>query len=87
MIKILDGWVLAIEGKDDVIFNTPTAYFGIVWLANLSATLTCRPAVRTLVCPNGPMGNLRSRTLGIPVQIYAVYQDLRKVDRRVPTTA
>ncbi len=49
LLMILDGWGIGDQGKDDVIFNTPTPYWDSL-LATIR-TPNCRLAVRTLVCP------------------------------------
>lgn len=49
LLMILDGWGIGDQGKDDVIFNTPTPTGILCW--QTIRTLNCRLAVRTLVCP------------------------------------
>ena len=49
LLMILDGWGIGDQGKDDVIFNTPTPYWDSL-LANYPHS-KLQLAVRTLVCP------------------------------------
>ena len=49
LLMILDGWGIGDQGKDDVIFNTPTPYWTACW--PLIRTRSCRQAARMSVCP------------------------------------
>ena len=48
LLMILDGWGIGDQGKDDVIFNTPTPYWD--YLVKTYPHLSYRQAVRMLVC-------------------------------------
>ena len=47
LLMILDGWGIGDQGKDDVIFNTPTPYWDSLLLIRIPSF---RQVVKTLVC-------------------------------------
>ena len=64
---ILDGWGIGDQGKDDVIFNTPTPYWDSL-LANYPHS-ELQASGENVGLPDGQMG-IRSRTLEYRCRTY-----------------
>ena len=78
LLMILDGWGIGDQGKDDVIFNTPTPYWD-----NLLATYPhsqLQASGENVGLPDGQMGNSEVGHLNIGAG-RIVYQDLVKINR------
>ena len=83
LLMILDGWGIGDQGKDDVIFNTPTPYWDSL-LANYPHS-KLQASGENVGLPDGQMGNSEVGHLNIGAG-RIVYQDLVKTVH-VPTTA
>lgn len=75
---ILDGWGIGDQGKDDVIFNTPTPYWDSLLAAYPHSEL--QASGENVGLPDGQMGNSEVGHLNIGAG-RIVYQDLVKINR------
>ncbi|MBD4336948.1 2,3-bisphosphoglycerate-independent phosphoglycerate mutase, partial [Xanthomonas citri pv. citri] len=55
LLMILDGWGIGDQGKDDVIFNTPTPYWDSLLAAYPHSEL--QASGENVGLPDGQMGN------------------------------
>ena len=78
LLMILDGWGVGDQGKDDVIFNTPTPYWDSL-LANYPHS-ELQASGENVGLPDGQMGNSEVGHLNIGAG-RIVYQDLVKINR------
>ena len=78
LLMILDGWGIGDQGKDDVIFNTPTPYWDSL-LANYPHS-KLQASGENVGLPDGQMGNSEVGHLNIGAG-RIVYQDLVKINR------
>ena len=78
LLMILDGWGIGDQGKDDVIFNTPTPYWDSL-LANYPHA-ELQASGENVGLPDGQMGNSEVGHLNIGAG-RIVYQDLVKINR------
>ncbi|MBQ8674499.1 MAG: 2,3-bisphosphoglycerate-independent phosphoglycerate mutase [Bacteroides sp.] len=78
LLMILDGWGIGDQGKDDVIFNTPTPYWDSL-LANYPHS-ELQASGENVGLPQGQMGNSEVGHLNIGAG-RIVYQDLVKINR------
>ena len=78
LLMILDGWGVGDQGKDDVIFNTPTPYWDSL-LANYPHA-QLQASGENVGLPDGQMGNSEVGHLNIGAG-RIVYQDLVKINR------
>ena len=78
LLMILDGWGIGDQGKDDVIFNTPTPYWDSL-LANYPHS-ELQASGENVGLPDGQMGNSEVGHLNIGAG-RIVYQDLVKIYR------
>ena len=78
LLMILDGWGLGDQGKDDVIFNTPTPYWDALLAAYPHSQL--QASGENVGLPDGQMGNSEVGHLNIGAG-RIVYQDLVKINR------
>ena len=78
LLMILDGWGIGDQGKDDVIFNTPTPYWDSL-LANYPHS-ELQASGENVGLPDGQMGNSEVGHLNIGAG-RIVYQDLVKINR------
>ena len=60
LLMILDGWGIGDQGKDDVIFNTPTPYWDSLLATYPHSEL--QASGENVGLPDGQMGNSRSRS-------------------------
>lgn len=77
LLMILDGWGLGDQGKDDVIFNTPTPYWDSLLAAYPHSQL--QASGENVGLPDGQMGNSEVGHLNIGAG-RVVYQDLVKIN-------
>ena len=77
LLMILDGWGIGDQGKDDVIFNTPTPYWDSL-LANYPHS-ELQASGENVGLPDGQMGNSEVGHLNIGAG-RIVYQDLVKIN-------
>ena len=77
LLMILDGWGIGDQGKDDVIFNTPTPYWDSL-LANYPHS-ELQASGENVGLPDGQMGNSEVGHLNIGAG-RVVYQDLVKIN-------
>ena len=75
---ILDGWGIGDQGKDDVIFNTPTPYWDSLLADYPHSEL--QASGENVGLPDGQMGNSEVGHLNIGAG-RIVYQDLVKINR------
>ena len=81
LLMILDGWGIGDQGKDDVIFNTPTPYWDSLLAAYPnSAHSELQASGENVGLPDGQMGNSEVGHLNIGAG-RIVYQDLVKINR------
>ena len=73
LLMILDGWGIGTQGKEDVIFNTPTPYWDSL-LANYPHS-QLQASGENVGLPDGQMGNSEVGHLNIGAG-RIVYQDL-----------
>ena len=78
LLMILDGWGIGTQGKEDVIFNTPTPYWDSL-LANYPHS-QLQASGENVGLPDGQMGNSEVGHLNIGAG-RIVYQDLVKINR------
>ena len=78
LLMILDGWGIGDQGKDDVIFNTPTPYWDALLTNYPHSELQARG--ENVGLPDGQMGNSEVGHLNIGAG-RIVYQDLVKINR------
>ena len=78
LLMILDGWGIGDQGKDDVIFNTPTPYWDSLLAAYPRSEL--QASGENVGLPDGQMGNSEVGHLNIGAG-RIVYQDLVKINR------
>ena len=78
LLMILDGWGIGDQGKDDVIFNTPTPYWDSLLAAYPHSEL--QASGENVGLPDGQMGNSEVGHLNIGAG-RIVYQDLVKINR------
>ena len=78
LLMILDGWGIGDQGKDDVIFNTPTPYWDSL-LTNYPHS-ELQASGENVGLPDGQMGNSEVGHLNIGAG-RIVYQDLVKINR------
>ena len=74
---ILDGWGIGDQGKDDVIFNTPTPYWD--YLVKTYPHSQLQASGENVGLPDGQMGNSEVGHLNIGAG-RVVYQDLVKIN-------
>ena len=77
LLMILDGWGIGDQGKDDVIFNTPTPYWD--YLMNNYPHSQLQASGENVGLPDGQMGNSEVGHLNIGAG-RVVYQDLVKIN-------
>ena len=77
LLMILDGWGLGDQGKDDVIFNTPTPYWD--YLVKTYPHSQLQASGENVGLPDGQMGNSEVGHLNIGAG-RVVYQDLVKIN-------
>ena len=78
LLMILDGWGIGDQGKDDVIFFTPTPYWDSLLAAYPHSEL--QASGENVGLPDGQMGNSEVGHLNIGAG-RIVYQDLVKINR------
>ena len=78
LLMILDGWGVGDQGKDDVIFNTPTPYWDSLLATYPHSQL--QASGENVGLPDGQMGNSEVGHLNIGAG-RIVYQDLVKINR------
>ena len=78
LLMILDGWGIGDQGKDDVIFNTPTPYWDSLLADYPHSEL--QASGENVGLPDGQMGNSEVGHLNIGAG-RIVYQDLVKINR------
>ena len=78
LLMILDGWGVGSQGKDDVIYSTPTPYWNSL-LAKYPHSLL-QASGENVGLPDGQMGNSEVGHLNIGAG-RIVYQDLVKINR------
>ena len=78
LLMILDGWGIGDQGKDDVIFNTPTPYWDSLLADYPHSEL--QASGENVGLPDGQMGNSEVGHLNIGAG-RVVYQDLVKINR------
>ncbi|WP_291530666.1 2,3-bisphosphoglycerate-independent phosphoglycerate mutase [Bacteroides sp. UBA939] len=78
LLMILDGWGIGDQGKDDVIFNTPTPYWDYLLATYPHSQL--QASGENVGLPDGQMGNSEVGHLNIGAG-RVVYQDLVKINR------
>ncbi len=78
LLMILDGWGVGDQGKDDVIFNTPTPYWDYLLATYPHSQL--QASGENVGLPDGQMGNSEVGHLNIGAG-RIVYQDLVKINR------
>ena len=78
LLMILDGWGIGDQGKDDVIFNTPTPYWD--YLVKTYPHSQLQASGENVGLPDGQMGNSEVGHLNIGAG-RVVYQDLVKINR------
>ena len=78
LLMILDGWGIGDQGKDAVIFNTPTPYWDSLLAAYPHSEL--QASGENVGLPDGQMGNSEVGHLNIGAG-RIVYQDLVKINR------
>ena len=78
LLMILDGWGIGDQGKDDVIFNTPTPYWDSLLATYPHSEL--QASGENVGLPDGQMGNSEVGHLNIGAG-RIVYQDLVKINR------
>ena len=78
LLMILDGWGVGGQGKDDVIFNTPTPYWDSLLATYPHSQL--QASGENVGLPDGQMGNSEVGHLNIGAG-RIVYQDLVKINR------
>ena len=78
LLMILDGWGIGDQGKDDVIFNTPTPYWDSLLATYPHSQL--QASGENVGLPDGQMGNSEVGHLNIGAG-RIVYQDLVKINR------
>ena len=78
LLMILDGWGVGDQGKDDVIFNTPTPYWDRLMAPYPHSQL--QASGENVGLPDGQMGNSEVGHLNIGAG-RIVYQDLVKINR------
>ena len=78
LLMILDGWGIGDQGKDDVIFSTPTPYWDSLLAAYPHSEL--QASGENVGLPDGQMGNSEVGHLNIGAG-RIVYQDLVKINR------
>ena len=78
LLMILDGWGVGDQGKDDVIFNTPTPYWDSLLATYPHSEL--QASGENVGLPDGQMGNSEVGHLNIGAG-RIVYQDLVKINR------
>ena len=76
-LMILDGWGIGDQGKDDVIFNTPTPYWD--YLVKTYPHSQLQASGENVGLPDGQMGNSEVGHLNIGAG-RVVYQDLVKIN-------
>ena len=77
LLMILDGWGIGDQGKDDVIFNTPTPYWD--YLVKTYPHSQLQASGENVGLPDGQMGNSEVGHLNIGAG-RMVYQDLVKIN-------
>ena len=77
LLMILDGWGIGDQGKDDVIFNTPTPYWD--YLVKTYPHSQLQASGENVGLPDGRMGNSEVGHLNIGAG-RVVYQDLVKIN-------
>ena len=77
LLMILDGWGIGDQGKDDVIFNTPTPYWD--YLVKTYPHCQLQASGENVGLPDGQMGNSEVGHLNIGAG-RVVYQDLVKIN-------
>ena len=77
LLMILDGWGIGDQGKDDVIFNTPTPYWDSLLATYPHSQL--QASGENVGLPDGQMGNSEVGHLNIGAG-RIVYQDLVKIN-------
>ena len=78
LLMILDGWGIGTQGKEDVIFNTPTPYWDSLLASYPHSQL--QASGENVGLPDGQMGNSEVGHLNIGAG-RIVYQDLVKINR------
>ena len=77
LLMILDGWGIGDQGKDEVIFNTPTPYWD--YLVKTYPHSQLQASGENVGLPDGQMGNSEVGHLNIGAG-RVVYQDLVKIN-------
>ena len=77
LLMFLDGWGIGDQGKDDVIFNTPTPYWD--YLVKTYPHSQLQASGENVGLPDGQMGNSEVGHLNIGAG-RVVYQDLVKIN-------
>ena len=77
LLMILDGWGIGDQGKDDVIYNTPTPYWD--YLVKTYPHSQLQASGENVGLPDGQMGNSEVGHLNIGAG-RVVYQDLVKIN-------
>lgn len=78
LLVILDGWGIGDQGKEDVIYNTPTPYWD--YLLKTYPHSQLQASGENVGLPDGQMGNSEVGHLNIGAG-RVVYQDLVKINR------
>ena len=79
LLMILDGWGIGDQGKDDVIFNTPTPYWDSLLATYPHSQL--QASGENVGLPDGQMGNSEVGHLNIGAG-RIVYQDSKEPGNR-----
>ena len=82
LLMILDGWGIGDQGKDDVIFNTPTPYWDSLLATYPHSQL--QASGENVGLPDGQMGNSEVGHLNIGAG-RIVYQDMTRIDVAMET--
>ena len=80
LLMILDGWGIGDQGKDDVIFNTPTPYWDSLLAAYPHSEL--QASGENVGLPDGQMGNSEVGHLNIGAG-RIIYQDLTRITKAI----
>ena len=80
LLMILDGWGIGDQGKDDVIFNTPTPYWDSL-LANYPHS-ELQASGENVGLPDGQMGNSEVGHMNMGAG-RIIYQELTKITKAI----
>ena len=80
LLMILDGWGIGDQGKDDVIFNTPTPYWDSL-LANYPHS-ELQASGENVGLPDGQMGNSEVGHMNMGAG-RIVYQELTRITKEI----